>query len=149
MQSAISWIEQNFPNLQGKHEVEYRITSPTTWNYNCIAWAARDTGRWWWPDVTSYWPSGLPKIVTITNFVEAFRQLGYELDASRVHEPSCEKVALYAIGQTPTHMARQLESGEWTSKLGKGYDISHVNLQGVEGAQYGEVVRILKRLRIG
>lgn len=40
------WIEQLFPGLQG---TSFEITSPRDRRYNCVAWAANDTRRWWWP----------------------------------------------------------------------------------------------------
>jgi hypothetical protein len=40
------------PNLT---ERNYRITSPPSLEYNCVAWAAGDTDHWWQPGV--YWPT--------------------------------------------------------------------------------------------
>ena len=40
-------IEAAFPALVG---TGYFVTSPATPEYNCIAWAAGETDRWWWPD---------------------------------------------------------------------------------------------------
>ena len=50
----------------------------------------------------------------------------------------------------PSHAARQLPSGHWTSKLGKAEDIRHSTLEAVEsdpnlGLGYGKVAVILKR----
>lgn len=45
---------------------------------------------------------------------------------------------------TPTHAARQLENGKWTSKLGQLEDIEH-ELDGLVGDKYGIVVTILRR----
>ncbi|HEY7428267.1 MAG TPA: hypothetical protein VH682_28795 [Gemmataceae bacterium] len=39
-------FEVLFPRLNG---TAYRITSPASDVYNCIAWAAGETNRWWWP----------------------------------------------------------------------------------------------------
>jgi hypothetical protein len=44
----------------------------------------------------------------------------------------------------PTHAARQLTSGAWTSKLGNAADIEH-ELRALEGEIYGVVALILKR----
>ena len=44
------------------------------------------------------------------------------------------------------HVARQLESGLWTSKLGLSVDISH-SLHDLEGDTYGEVAALLCRAR--
>jgi hypothetical protein len=45
-------------------------------------------------------------------------------------------------------MARQLESGSWTSKLGVSEDIRHDDVSSVAGAIYGSVVSYFKRARI-
>jgi len=59
---------------------DLRETSPEDPRYNCIAWAAGDTERFWWcvdsPFV--YWPATAPKECTIAAFVAAFQTLGYE-----------------------------------------------------------------------
>jgi hypothetical protein len=44
----------------------------------------------------------------------------------------------------PTHAARQLPNGKWTSKLGRWQDIEH-ELDGLVGEMYGTVKQILKR----
>ena len=46
----------------------------------------------------------------------------------------------------PTHMARQLSSGLWASKLGIAWkDVEHVKLSSMEGKDYGKVVKYLRR----
>ena len=40
-------IDAIFPGLRNS---AYRVTSPAARDYNCIAWAAGDATRWWWPD---------------------------------------------------------------------------------------------------
>ena len=140
------WVRRNFPNLR---QGEFQLTSRESDEYNCIAWAARDTTRWWWPSIDAYWPAAVPQAETLENFIAAFRTLGYRpCEFNEALEPEFEKVAIY-IGDNgrPTHMARQLESGKWTSKLGEGCDIEHDYLRGVEGVAYGRAVQILKRLR--
>ena len=63
-------------------------------------------------------------------------------------EPGVEKVAIYADEHgEPQHAARQLPSGNWTSKIGSLEDIEHNTLRAVEGPMSGTVARILKRLR--
>jgi hypothetical protein len=58
-----------------------------------------------------------------------------------------EKIAIFADATgSPTHAARQLTSGRWTSKLGEAEDIEH-ELRAIEGDIYGTVVAILKRPR--
>ena len=56
-----------------------------------------------------------------------------------------EKVAIYAIGGRTKHMARQLPSGAWTSKLGDLEDIEHESLSALEGSDYGNVAMIMAR----
>ena len=138
-------LEASFPRLR---ETGYRITSPATNEYNCIAWAAGESDRWWWPDPSgiSYWPEGAPRQETLEAFLVAFSTVGFELCSSEVPEGGVEKVAIYvnALGE-PTHMARQLSSGGWTSKLGKSEDIEH-QFDSLDGSQvYGSVAYILKR----
>ena len=126
---------------------EFLVTSPKTEDYNCIAWAAGENEAWWWPSEEGFWPSGATRAETIPAFFEAFGLLGYETCNGAELEVGFEKVALYARAGKPTHMARQLESGEWTSKLGTSYDISHRRAEAVFGYLYGDQIFILRRLR--
>jgi hypothetical protein len=73
------------------------------------------------------------------------RSLGYAESATPVPGPGLEKVALYADANgCPTHVARQLPNGRWTSKLGELEDIEH-DLPALEGDLYGSVTLVLKR----
>lgn len=126
----------------------FRRTSPPTVEYNCIAWAADDNDNWWWPVGGYYWPATTPAEETIDAFVAAFNTLGYAPCEDGALEAGFEKVAIYATAAgTPTHMARQLASGAWTSKLGMDIDIEHSALRAVEGGLYGTAVKFLKRAR--
>jgi hypothetical protein len=137
-----------FPNLQPD---DYQVTSPATPRYNCIAWAAGKDDTSWWPpgDFNGYyWPPNLARDATIESFVKAFERLGYQVCDNNYVEPDVDKVAIYADASgAPTHAARQLESGSWSSKLGKAQDIEHNTLTALEGGLYGHVARILKRPR--
>lgn len=66
--------------------------------------------------------------------VELFLAAGYELCGDGSLEDRYEKIAIYAKDGEPTHAARQLGDGRWTSKLGKYEDIEHDSLD----ALYGE-----------
>ena len=139
-------LERAFPNLLASG---YAITSPRDRDYNCIAWAASDTSTFWWPSPFTYWPAGIPREVSLSAFTQAFQSLNYELCSDGALEEGFEKVALFARADgTPTHMARQLESGSWTSKLGVSEDIRHDDVSGVVGAIYGSVVSYFKRVRV-
>lgn len=124
----------------------HRQTSPADVKYNCVAWPAGDTTRWWQPGY--YWPIETTRHgCWIGDLVEAFRELGYREGADDSLEPAFEKVALYGSGMFYTHAARQLPSGKWTSKLGKAEDIEHDHPNDVAGGLYGELVEIMKRPR--
>ena len=140
-------LQQLFPGLR---TTSFDVTSPRDVRYNCIAWAAGDTRRWWWPGETpfSYWPNGLAREESVTSFVEAFATLGYELATSGEQDPAYEKLVIFASSDgIPTHMARQLPDGSWTSKLGALEDIAHAELEGVAGSDYGQAVAFLQRRR--
>jgi hypothetical protein len=118
--------------------------------YNCIAWAASDTRKWWWPDDPvigyGYWPSGAAREVTIPAFIAAFNTLGYAVCLDGSIENGFEKVAIFADHNAePTHAARQLTDGVWTSKFGAYEDIRHVVLACLEGPRYGKVFVYMKR----
>lgn len=133
--------------LPGLRTTNYAVTSPVTPTYNCIGWAAGDSKRWWWPSQFAYWPADVPREETLTAFVAAFATLGYATCQDEQKESGFEKVAIFVNSAgKPTHAARQLGSGMWTSKLGKGYDIAH-ELNGVCGRAYGRVALILIRSR--
>ena len=134
----------DFPAL---HADYVQSTSLATIDYNCIAWAAGDVNRWWWPTPgLYYWPRSAPMEETLEAFIAAFTLLGFAESEGGDLESGIEKVALYASGGgTPTHMARQLPNGRWTSKLGSNVDIEHATVGQLEGPLYGTVARYLKR----
>ena len=138
-------LEEALPNLAGS---DYRVTSPQDGDYNCIAWAAGDTHHWWWPSqdlAKEYWPPGVPRERTRDAFISAFASLGYTICEDNDLEAGYEKVALFAdVNDRPTHAARQLPSGLWSSKLGKAEDIEH-RLHDLEGTLYGAAVLVMKR----
>jgi hypothetical protein len=79
----------------------------------------------------------------------AFALLGYEPCDAVEKESGFEKIAVFADPTgIPTHAARQLPNGRWTSKLGAAEDIEH-ELHAVAGAIYGTVVRIMRRASVG
>jgi hypothetical protein len=141
----VEWLERLFPRLIG---TPYRITSPATDVYNCLAWAARVTNGWWWPvgdPGTVHWPPGVARQETLEALRDAFATLGYAPCDTEEPEAGFEKVALFADAQgLPTHAARQLFAGCWTSKLGRGEDIEH-DPRALEGEAYGTVALVVKR----
>ncbi len=140
-----SYKENKFPNLS---RTEYSVTSKQSRSYNCFAWAAGEEDRWWSPidpDNMYYWVEGVAAELTMSAFIQAYKSLGYELCDNSEMEAGFEKIAIYATSDgEPTHAARQLSNGKWTSKLGRWEDIEH-ELEGLTGEMYGCVQQILKR----
>jgi len=138
----MSW-QDDFPRLTSNN---HRITSSATPDYNCIAWAAEDVAHWWQPG--EYWlpPTWPAEDCGLQAVIVAFRSLGYE-DCGLESELELEyrKIAIYGFPDAYSHAARQLPSGKWTSKLGKGEDIEHDSPDDVAGGIYGEVAAIMKR----
>jgi hypothetical protein len=136
-------LSNYLPNL----EAGFLETSPQSDLYNCIAWAAGDSARWWWPDEDSYWPSGAPRVYEISAFLAAYQTLGYVECEDADLEAGFEKIAIYADTKGPQHAARQLGDGKWTSKLGPYEDISHIHVSCVNCPLYGVAVKFMKRVR--
>lgn len=139
------WKAAHFPNLVMS---EYQVKSDETPDYNCIAWAAGDSSKWWEPSPYSYWPVEAPQEVTLEGYRAVFELKGYEECATDQLESGFEKVAIYVdTDGSPTHAAKQLGNGSWTSKLGDWEDIERSSLRGLEGAgsAYGTVALILRR----
>jgi hypothetical protein len=166
-------LEARFPKLAA---AGYGKTSDATGRppkpgaYNCIAWATNDPRNclWWWPHPDAYWPFRARE-ETVACFVKTFRWLGYQVCKHSRRESAYEKVALYAIHKSrtpltppkrwqdfsdwePTHMARQLPDGTWTSKCGGNEDITHFTLDALESygpsvlcEEYGCPVLYMKR----
>lgn len=122
-----------------------RLTSPETPEYNCFAWALGITDEFWEPGRT--WPIDTPTAHEVQVVVDAYRTRGFEICADGEREPGFEKLAIYVdLNGEPTHAARQLPTGRWTSKLGLLEDIEH-DLSDLEGPEpaYGRVTTFLRR----
>ena len=133
-----------FPKLNTQ---SFDFTSPKDNGYNCIAWAAGENDRVWWPDRgnAGYWPRGIPREETLPAFIAAYETLGFERCSSDLLEPGYEKIVIFADENCkPKHAARQLPCGAWTSKLGTSEDIRHDDPRGVEGPRYGNVVQFMR-----
>lgn len=156
--------EANFPFLT---KDLYEVTDDESDDYNCIAFAAGDKTRWWWPDPWGqyYWPIQ-KRDETVEAFIEMFESLGYQKCRCSLKKRGFEKVALYydpvgcvatpdhpeVLPNSPTHAARQFPNGFWRSKLGPWEQIEHKTLKCLNGTDktgqrtsYGEPFKILKR----
>jgi hypothetical protein len=151
----------NFPNLSSTN---HHCTSDPVEQQNCIAFAAGDKIRWWWPilfgPTTSpyFWPAAAPLEETVDAFVKAFEIVKFteckDDDDGRL-EGGFEKIAIFAQNEkirtqqsvlVPTHVAIQspLRNGKWRSKMGDDEDIEH-DLASLVGPHYGEVVVFMRR----
>ena len=143
-----SELQEKFPNLTWENHDE---TSEEDYSYTCIAWAAGrgpDEGEWWEPSGFPWhtWPPSAGYEYTTSCYMNAFRTLGYEPCDNGQLEAGWQKVALYVDqDNVPTHMARQLSNGKWTSKLGSDMDISHDTVEVLEGPCYGTASYYLRR----
>ena len=137
-------LVDTFPNLKsGNH----KVTSPKDCAYNCVAWAAGETGAWW-DHLFGYWPDNARRDGSVAAYVGLFVSLGFELCTTPQHEPLFEKIAIFGgDGGEFTHVARQLASGAWTSKLGSLEDIEHEDLACISIPDYGRPVEYLRRPR--
>ena len=141
MTSEFPWL----PNARN-----YRVTSEYDANYNCFAWALGDTSRWIDPTDPNTWPGDSTRENTVPSLFELFRGAGYAPCGDGALQDGYEKIAIYALDGEPTHAAKQLDTGRWTSKLGKHEDIEHATpeeLQGDDWDQYGRISGFMRRPR--
>jgi len=134
-----------FPGLA---QEGYSETSPATWDYNCIAWAASDDRRWWEPPPHGFWPPGVPATLTLAAYTAAYATLGYQACSDGRYELKFERIVIFADANgIPTHAARQLDNGRWTSKLGSQIDIEHAIPEALIGPDYGTPTVFMRRPR--
>ena len=138
-------LRRDFPLLDND---AWEQTSDADPSYNCAAFAARNVVSNWWPepDMPEYfWPSP-NRDGTLDAFREGYETLGFEVCDGSGHEPGFERIAIYATALgSPTHVARQLSDGRWTSKLGPLEDIVHRDPRSLAGGRYGDPVMFMKR----
>jgi hypothetical protein len=152
-------LESWFSNLVGSGYDQYPISPKTLQRigYNCIAYAAGETHRRWWPHPNVFafhWPPHLPREPvgqeTLQNFVRAFESLGYTKCKNGKFKRGVEKIVIFVSASgVPTHASRMLESGRWGSKCGLHEDIQHDSLSAVEGSAYGTALQFMHRRRDG
>lgn len=74
------------PNLTAEN---YRITSPASWHYNCIAWAVGSSDSWWWPSPGRFWPDSAPREETLNAFIVAIGTRGFS--STRIAAPKVQR----------------------------------------------------------
>lgn len=149
---ARSELEALFPRLR---ESDYTVTSAYDTDYNCVAFVAGDRRRRWEPEDRGgwYWPPDLPREdFSLANYIACFRFLGFETCDGGGLEAGVEKIAVFVDPKGEfSHVARQLEDGFWSSKLGFYEDISHRAPEDLlEGrpVAYGGDIRYMARARM-
>jgi hypothetical protein len=146
-----SWVPSVFENIKPE---DFDCKSDRDIKYNCIAWAVGKTNKFWWPiddpNLNYWWPISLQRVQLdeekVEHFVEAFRTEGFRRCWSGRPSRRYEKIALFVTHDgKPTHAARLLSNGLWTSKLGEDEDIEHKTLKCLEGIGYGKAKFFFKR----
>lgn len=135
-----------FPNSTSDN---WRPTSRATSEYNCLSWSVHRSDVFMWPDERKQfsWPDSMTRSDTVDALRSFFEAIGFSCCDTHNLEVGSEKIAVYAIGATPEHIARQVSSsGKWTSKLGEGIDIEHDTLAVLEGGRYGTVCLVMRRV---
>ena len=105
----------------------FQVTSDATAEYNCISWALHHVRQAIWPDEDEQfgWPEEVPRQETLDAFRQFFEMVGFVACGTGALEQGREKIAIHVQNGLVTHAARQLPSGDWTSKLGAQADGSH------------------------
>ena len=118
-----------------KDDCDFVITSPSTWVYNCIAFAMGSQDIW----VASshpkhgfyaWWPPTVNRDSKPQSLIDAFKYLGFEICDDINMEDGFDKVVLYRKlrengDYTWTHAARVLSCNRLHSKLGACHDVHH------------------------
>jgi hypothetical protein len=94
-----------------------------------------------------YWPIACdPNDSTLANLSSALLAVGFVACSDGEVETGFGKVAVFALSPMEyTHVARQMPSGIWTSKLGVDVLIEHDAPGVVAGGAYGTLIQFMKR----
>jgi hypothetical protein len=135
-----------FPNLTKDN---FHKTSEETIDYNCVAWVH---GRQDEPIDLSMDDEGEPIPgfdTSITPYIDYFKKFEFNQCEDGNLVEGIEKIALYEGRENYfEHVARQLENGNWTSKIGEFEDIEHYTLEALSNpTNYGQVVFFMERKR--
>lgn len=130
------------------NDVNFRLTSPSTFEYNCIAHAMGMNDRWvdhldipwhWWPPVA--------KGDSVNHLKLAFEYFGFEeCGTDDDIDDRYDKIVIYQNSDEWTHAARVSEKGVYHSKFGASYDGFH-SCGDVLEALYGNPCIVMRRLK--
>lgn len=145
--TSLTGLYERLPRLAAS---PHQITSEPSEDYNCVAWVFRDFARYYAPGY--YWPRDVAPPVgddDVDAYMSLFASRGYTECNFGELEPGFLKVAIYAKDGSFHHVAKQLPSGEWSSKIGEAHDLRHERLDALEGSSvyFDEAVpsRFMKR----
>lgn len=125
-------ISNYFPNLKLGENFIY--TSLKTDVYNCVAWSLKIDGNW------------IEYDLNVDDYVSLFFDNGFRRSENTNFMDGVEKIAIYVDDKNLfTHVARQLDTGKWTSKFGEWEDIEHDTLEAIEGSGYGRPYLIMEK----
>jgi hypothetical protein len=142
---------------------KFHFTSKKNVHYNCMTWAiAQDTvsnenvteDDVFWMDMMMYFqhahdldPLNLDH--SAKGYADCLeKHYRFTICNNGEFEEGTEKIALYENKDHEwSHIARQLENGNWTSKMGKLEDIEHYSLEVLNGKLYGEPKLFMGRPR--
>lgn len=121
--------------------------SPKDNRYNCIAWAFGINNLRLWPNNFPFevWPPNIPNTVTLDAFIKLYELIGYQICNNSLLETSKEKIAIFTLSGRPTHAAKQLSSGLWSSKLGWQNEDSEHTLNAISNGEYGNPTVFMER----
>lgn len=137
-----TWRTQRIRCTETGIEFEGLQTSDPDPGYNCVAWALGRNDRFWWPDMwgataegarDEFWPLPYVGHYAMAQIENLLAHYGYEKTEIFDYETGVAKIAVYAEGDTPTHLARMImpdefpdvPAGLWTSKIFRGIDAAH------------------------
>jgi hypothetical protein len=146
-------LRRLFPKLGSS---DYKITSVRTKRYNCMAWSLSRNDFWLDAFPDGGWPPHLVHDGSVQAAIALFEYLGFRCTSidDLGFEDGVSRIAIYGDSRGYTHVARQIGSGKWTSKLGTLQDIEHDSLDALtsvghwigtsQDTAYGTLAQIMK-----
>ena len=139
-------IKRWWPQLNANN---FHFTSEKTRVYNCLAWATGQTNIW--IDMSYFQARYNIDSADLDHSAKGYAEClskyyGFEICSDGKLEEGMEKVVLYEDENKDwTHIARQLDNGHWTSKMGALEDIEHYTAESLSGGDYGKPVIYMRR----
>lgn len=127
-----SKARKHFPNSKIGSNIIF--TSLKGDEYNCAAWAIEIIDQW-----VEFKDKNGNYDLSIDRYVQYYEEHGFSKCDNKEPEYGIIKIAIYADEKEEfTHVARQIQGGKWTSKLGDWEDVEHNDLDVLSGQSYGK-----------